>query len=100
MNQKENLPLAGQLESRHFHAQEQMSTLVNYYKWILSFYKKYIGKRIWDAGAGTGIAANLYQDSAEFVLLTDFGEKNSLIAPSSSHHGQLPADRLCDKIRC
>jgi hypothetical protein len=76
METPQNITLTETLESQHFTAQKNMAQLTNYYRWILGFYQKYMGKRIWDAGAGAGIAAQIHSKDAEFELLTDFGKKN------------------------
>lgn len=69
-----NIPKDAQHD--HLLAQEQMSHLTNYYGWSLSFIEKFLGQRIWDAGAGVGHTACTLYRNADFVLLTEFGEEN------------------------
>ena len=49
-----------------------MAHLSNYYTWVLSLFEPYLGRRIWDAGAGVGnITAELLK-RADCVLATEY----------------------------
>lgn len=60
----------------HFDAQERLARLGNYQRWILRNFGDAVGRRIWDAGAGIGNVAAHLASGAEFVLATEFTERN------------------------
>jgi SAM-dependent methyltransferase len=64
------------VESMHRAAQERMAQLGNYYLWILRNFGGAIGRRIWDAGAGIGNVTEHLSRHADFVLATEFAQRN------------------------
>jgi SAM-dependent methyltransferase len=63
-------------ESRHFEAQETLGRMDNYHRWILATFGDEVGRRVWDAGAGIGHSTELLSRRADFVLATEFTERN------------------------
>src|SRR5688500_12677495 len=68
---------------------EAMSFAVNYHRWILSIFEPYLGKRIVEVGAGTGLFSEL--------LLERRLELLSLVEPSTAMHQQL--SRRMEELR-
>jgi len=66
-------------EQMHLDAQFNMAKMQNYYEWTLSFLQNNLGKRVWDAGAGIGILANIIRKKCDFLLLTEFGDENLIL---------------------
>ena len=64
---------------------EAMDFAVNYHRWILAFFRPYLGKRIVEVGAGTG--------SFSEMLLAEAIDSLSVVEPSKAMHAQL-AQRL------
>jgi SAM-dependent methyltransferase len=60
---------------------EAMSFAVNYHRWILNVFKPYLGRRLVEVGAGTGLFSEL--------LLEQAAESVSLIEPSAAMHAVL-----------
>jgi 2-polyprenyl-3-methyl-5-hydroxy-6-metoxy-1,4-benzoquinol methylase len=63
-------------ERMHYAAQGRMAQLGNYYLWILRNFRGATGRRIWDAGAGIGNVTEHLAASANFVLATEFAQRN------------------------
>jgi SAM-dependent methyltransferase len=63
-------------EAVHYAAQGRMAQLGNYYRWILRNFRGTIGRRIWDAGAGIGNVTEHLALRADFVLATEFAQRN------------------------
>ena len=63
-------------ETMHCAAQGHMAQLDNYYHWILRNFGGAIGRRIWDAGAGIGSVTEHLARRADFVLATEFAQRN------------------------
>ncbi len=64
------------LERAHYAAQGRLARMSNYYRWILRQFDGALGRRIWDAGAGIGTVSETLIENADFLLATEFGEKN------------------------
>jgi SAM-dependent methyltransferase len=63
-------------EAEHFSAQEKLGRLDNYYAWILDQFGETVGRRVWDAGAGTGHMAALLRPRVDLLLATEFSDGN------------------------
>ncbi len=63
-------------ETMHYAAQGRMAQLGNYTRWILRNFGGAIGRRIWDAGAGIGNVTEHLAGRADFVLATEFAQRN------------------------
>lgn len=63
-------------ETMHCAAQGHMAQLGNYYRWILRNFGEAVGRRIWDAGAGIGNVTEHLARRADFVLATEFAQRN------------------------
>ncbi len=70
------MELTETIESKHFDAQGTLGRMDNYYRWILGTFGDNVGQRVWDAGAGIGHVTELLTQRAEFVLATEFTERN------------------------
>jgi SAM-dependent methyltransferase len=70
------MDLQPELESEHFDAQGRLARMGSYYRWILRNFGDAVGRRVWDAGAGIGTVSELLLERSEFLLSTEFGEKN------------------------
>jgi len=53
-----------------------MSLLTSYYQWSLNYLRESKGRRIWDAGAGIGIASKILEPHSDYILATDIGQDN------------------------
>jgi len=60
----------------HFDAQERLARLGNYQRWVLRNFGDAVGRRIWDAGAGIGNVTAHLASAADFVLATEYTERN------------------------
>ena len=63
-------------EVGHLASQEKMSLLTSYYRWSLDYLGESQGRRIWDAGAGVGIASNILEQRSDYILATEIGREN------------------------
>jgi SAM-dependent methyltransferase len=63
-------------ESMHYAAQGRMARLGNYHRWILRNFGDAIGRRIWDAGAGIGNVTAHLAERADFVLASEYSQRN------------------------
>lgn len=63
-------------ERMHFDAQERLAQLGNYQRWVLRNFGHSLGRRIWDAGAGIGNVTAHLAKMADFVLATEYSERN------------------------
>jgi len=63
-------------EVGHLSSQQKMSLLTYYYKWSLNYLRESKGRRIWDAGAGIGIASKILEQHSDYILATDIGLEN------------------------
>jgi 2-polyprenyl-3-methyl-5-hydroxy-6-metoxy-1,4-benzoquinol methylase len=63
-------------ESMHCAAQGRMARLGNYHRWILRNFGDAFGRRVWDAGAGIGNVAEHLAERADFVLASEYSERN------------------------
>ena len=70
------MDLSEDIESKHFDAQGRLARMDNYYRWILGTFGGALGRRVWDAGAGIGNVSELLLERADFVLATEFTERN------------------------
>jgi 2-polyprenyl-3-methyl-5-hydroxy-6-metoxy-1,4-benzoquinol methylase len=73
---KQALGLTESVETKHFEAQGTLGRMDNYYRWILGTFGDSVGQRVWDAGAGVGHVTELLRARAEFVLASEFTERN------------------------
>lgn len=64
------------VEESHFLAQQRMAVLGSYYDWILDHFRPVMGARIWDVGAGIGNVASRLSREADFLLVTEYTERN------------------------
>jgi len=65
-----------EFEAAHLDAQERMGRLGSYYQWIINNVRPYIGRRIWDAGAGVGHVSSTLIADADYLLATEFTQEN------------------------
>jgi SAM-dependent methyltransferase len=63
-------------ESMHYTAQGRLAQLGNYHRWILRNFGDAVGRRIWDAGAGIGNVTEHLAERADFVLASEFSQRN------------------------
>jgi 2-polyprenyl-3-methyl-5-hydroxy-6-metoxy-1,4-benzoquinol methylase len=70
------MELTKNLESKHHAAQGTLGRMDNYYRWILGNFGDNVGRRVWDAGAGVGHVTELLSRRADFVLATEFTDRN------------------------
>lgn len=70
------MPLSQEVESQHLDAQFRMGCLSSYYRWVLNNFNPYIGKRIWDAGAGVGHVSSMLTANADLLLATEYTSQN------------------------
>lgn len=70
------MELTENIESEHYEAQGTLGRMDNYYRWILGTFGDNVGRRVWDAGAGVGHVTELLTQRADFVLATEFTERN------------------------
>jgi len=70
------MDLTRKIESAHFAAQGRLARMGNYYRWILANFEGFIGRRIWDAGAGIGSVSELLSERCDLLLATEFTESN------------------------
>ncbi len=63
-------------EHEHHDALQRMQRLHPYYAWTLDLLRPYIGRRVLDAGCGTGHFTTLVAREADFVCAVDLSHEN------------------------
>ncbi|MCX7985368.1 MAG: methyltransferase [Bacteroidales bacterium] len=64
------------IEQQHLLAQYKLSLLTNYYFWPLKVTNFQFGKRVWDSSAGIGNLSKKIVQNCDFLLVTEYTEKN------------------------
>jgi len=70
------MPQSDSFERMHYAAQGRMAQLGNYHRWILRNFRGAAGRRIWDAGAGIGNVTASLAESSDFILASEFSQRN------------------------
>ena len=90
------MELTEEHEDQHLDAQFELARLGNYYQWILNNFGDSIGHRVWDAGAGIGSVTSLLTKRCDFVLATEYGERNlKILRQTFDGHADVAVD-YCD----